>query len=113
MLYVTTYSKICLAIKPVDFRKQIDGLVAICHRFGQQPRDGRLYVFINSAHTMIKVLYYDGSGYWLALKRVSRGKFSCWPEKKAQMTAIMAQELMTILKETTKKSHRIAGRSND
>ena len=100
MLQMTTTSQICLAVKPVDFRKQIDGLVAICRQFGQQPRDGKLYVFINRAHTRIKVLCYDGSGYWLALKRSSRGKFSCWPQQSATVTTVMAQELKLILKST-------------
>ena len=98
MLHLTSQSRIQLALAPVDFRKQIDGLVALCHNeLKQQPRDGSLFVFINRSKTMIKVLYYDENGYWLAVKRLSRGRFQSWPNRKEQLTSIRAHELQKIL----------------
>ena len=48
MLYLTAETKILIAVKPVDFRKQIDGLVALCeHHLNADPRSGTLFVFIN------------------------------------------------------------------
>ena len=63
MIHLTEKTEIFLAINPVDFRKQIDGLVSLCRQhFDKNPRSGALYVFINRARTMIRVLHHDGSG---------------------------------------------------
>jgi hypothetical protein len=101
MLHLTPESKILVATEPVDGRKQIDGLVALCcNHFQQHPNDGALYVFINRAKTSIKVLYYEQNGYWLGIKRLSRGRFTEWPNRQNSMTPIMAHELRLILKAT-------------
>lgn len=65
------------AINPADFRCGIDGFVAICRRqLAQDPRSGILFVFINRNKTMIRALSYDGTGFWLMTKRLSKGKFA-------------------------------------
>ena len=80
MLYLTQDTPILLAIQPIDFRRQTDGLIALCEQtLFQDTRSGQLFVFINRAHTMIRVLCYDQNGYWLATKRLSRGRYSLWP----------------------------------
>lgn len=79
MLYLTQETSILLAIEPIDFRRQTDGLIALCQEtLKQDPRSGQLFVFINRAHTMIRVLCYDHNGYWLATKRLSRGRYALW-----------------------------------
>ena len=99
MLYLTAQSKVMVAIEPVDFRKHIDGLAAICRNdFNQQPNNGALYVFRNRSRTMVKVLHYEGNGYWLAIKRLSRGKYMSWPTADSAITQILASELQKILK---------------
>ena len=71
MLYLTQETKILLAMRPVDFRKQCDGLIALCEQqLSQDPRSGQLFVFINRSRTMIRVLCYEQQGYWLATKRL-------------------------------------------
>jgi transposase len=80
MLYLTAHTKVWLAIKPVDFRRQLDGLIALCQtQFNHNPRSGHLFVFINRSRTMIRVLCYEEIGYWLATKRLSRGYYTLWP----------------------------------
>jgi transposase len=65
MLQLTPQSRIFLATEPVDFRKGIDGLGAVCRqRLGQNPIEGAVYVFRNRAATALKLLFYDGQGYW-------------------------------------------------
>lgn len=94
MLHLTSETKILLATQPVDFRKQIDGLVALCHKtFQRAPRDGALYIFINRSKTMIKVLCYEKNGYWLAMKRLSRGRYKHWPKDGTGLQSFMAHEL--------------------
>jgi transposase len=72
MLQLTPQSRIFVATEPVDFRKGIDGLAAVCRRaLGDNPLSGALYVFRNRAGTTLKILCYDGQGFWLCTKRLS------------------------------------------
>lgn len=72
MLQLTPQSRIFLATAPVDFRQGIDGQAAVCRRvLGDNPLEGAVYVFRNRAGTALKLLLYDGQGYWLCLKRLS------------------------------------------
>ena len=80
MLQITPHQTILLGIKPIDFRKGIDGLAAVCQtQLGQDPFSGKLFVFTNRPRTSIKIIVYDGQGYWLCQKRFSRGKLAWWP----------------------------------
>ena len=66
MLQLTPQSRIFVAVEPVDFRRGIDGLAAVCRqRLAQNPLTGAVYVFRNRRATAIKVLFYDGQGFWL------------------------------------------------
>jgi len=74
MLQLTPQSRIFVATAPVDFRKGIDGLAAVCRQvLGANPLEGAVYVFRNRAGTALKLLLYDGQGYWLCMKRLSQG----------------------------------------
>jgi transposase len=100
MLYLTAETQIFLAIQSVDFRKQIDALIALCEqKLQQDPRSGCLFVFINRSRTMIRILCYESNGYWLATKRLSRGRYSRWPKKSGAIFSLSACELTKILKE--------------
>jgi transposase len=80
MITITPQMKILLSVMPADFRKGIDGLAAICrNELNEDPFCGTVFVFRNSAFTKIKLLVYDGQGYWLCMKRLSRGRFQWWP----------------------------------
>lgn len=99
MLYLTQESDILLAVHPIDFRKQMDGLIGLCREFlSDDPRSGRFFVFINKAHTMIRVLCYEGDGYWLASKRLSRGRYALWPKQGEISHRVLASEMSQILK---------------
>jgi len=65
-----------VAVEPLDFRKGIDGLCAVCRQWlALDPFSGILFVFVNRSRQAIRVLAYDGQGYWLCHKRLSRGRF--------------------------------------
>jgi hypothetical protein len=34
-----------------------------------------LFVFVNRPRTMLRILHYDGTGYWLATKRLSQSQW--------------------------------------
>lgn len=66
MLQLSPQSRIFVAVEPVDFRRGIDGLGAICRqRLEQNPLHGALFVFRNRRATAVKLLIYDGQGFWL------------------------------------------------
>ena len=98
MLQVTPHMRIFLAVDPVDFRRGIDGLAQICReRFKQDPFNGHVFVFHNKRRTSIKLLYYDGYGFWLCLKRLSRGKFKKWVCRDHKEIAIIAAHELQVL----------------
>ena len=81
MLSITPQMRILVAVDPVDFRRGIDGLGGICRQvLRQDPFSGCAFVFRNRRSTAIKVLVYDGNGFWLCQKRLSRGSFQWWPQ---------------------------------
>jgi len=68
--------EIWLAVDAVDFRRGIDGLARLCQEvLKADPFSGTLFVFRNKRGTSIKVINYDGQGFWLCQKRLSRGVF--------------------------------------
>ena len=109
MLYLTQATQILLAIEPVNFRKQTDGLAALCEQqLLADPRSGQLFVFINRARTMIRVLCYEGNGYWLATKRLSRGRYALWPTNASAVSCpLLATELTKILKTCIESKRKI------
>lgn len=76
MLQLTPQSLIFVANLPVDFRKGIDGLCALCkQKLSLDPLSGSLFLFYNKSKTAIKILSFDGQGFWLCAKRLSKGSF--------------------------------------
>jgi len=98
MLQLTPQSRIFVATQPVDFRKGIDGLAAVCrHALGDTPLEGAVYVFRNRTGTALKLLLYDGQGYWLCMKRLSQGRFTWWPQTADARVPLSARELVILL----------------
>ena len=81
MLQITPQMRILVAVEPIDGRKGIDSLAQVCRQELQDdPFSGCMFVFrTRSGHT-IKVLVYDGQGFWVAQKRLSKGRFKWWPQ---------------------------------
>ena len=80
MLSFTGGLKVFVALEPVDLRKSFSGLEGLVSaRLGEDLRAGALFVFTNRRHTRLKILYWDGSGLWLLIKRLEKGTFS-WPK---------------------------------
>ncbi len=99
MIQITPHMRIMLAVEPADFRKGIDGLAGICRRvLHADPLCGSVFIFRNRKFTSIKILIYDGQGFWLCQKRLSKGRFSWWPDKSGQkMKLLAAHELQLLL----------------
>ena len=76
MLNVPATVSIFLCTEPTDMRKGFDGLSGIVRgEFGADPLDGSLFLFVNRRRDRIKILHFDGSGFWLYYKRLEAGTF--------------------------------------
>ena len=98
MLQVTPQMRILVCIQPIDFRKGIDGIAAVCrNHLKQDPHEGALFLFRNRAKSSIRSLIYDGQGFWLCTKRLSKGKFHWWPESQMNIATIQSWDLQTLI----------------
>ena len=100
MIPLTASTVIRVATERADFRKGIDGFVALCqHDLQQNPRSGTWYVFLNRTATMVRILAYDpyGPGYWLMTKRLSKGRFRGWPGGSSPLGPMQAHRLRQLL----------------
>lgn len=99
MIQVAPQMRILLAVEPADFRKGIDGLAQLCRAvLRSDPFSGTLFVFRNRRGTALKILAYDGQGFWLCHKRLSQGRFRWWPQKGGEGSCrLAAHELQLLL----------------
>jgi transposase len=99
MIQLIPQLRILLACKPVDFRNGIDGLAALCKReLAEDPFSGTLYVFRNRRGTALKMLCYDGVGFWLVTRRLSQGRIRWWPDDQdAMLHPFEAQQLSVLI----------------
>ena len=98
MIQVTPQMRILLAVEPVDFRKGIDGLAGVCRTILQSdPFSGYVFIFRNKRATAIKMLMYDGQGFWLCQKRLSKGRFNWWPVKEKTLLKQLAAHELNLL----------------
>lgn len=81
MIQFTSHMRILVATTPVDMRKGIDGIAYQCRAMlKENPMSGAVFLFISRSRKHLRVLTYDGQGYWLCTKRLSAGKFPYWPK---------------------------------
>jgi transposase len=98
MLQLSPQSRIFLAVEPIDGRKGIDGLAAVCRQvLGDNPLSGAVYVFRTRSGTTLKLLAYDGQGFWLCTKRLSHRRFHWWPTAPTPSVTLSAWELTVLL----------------
>lgn len=100
MIQATPQMRILVAVEPVDFRLGIDGLSRTCRAVLRTDAfSGTVFVFRNRRKTAIKILVYDGQGFWLCHKRLSSGRFHWWPSNPEDpVTALQAHELQVLLR---------------
>jgi transposase len=79
MLNFTGSLRVFLGVEPVDLRKSFSGLLAeVMNRLEEDPMQGALFVFSNRSRSRLKMLYWDGTGLWVLVKRLEKGTFA-WP----------------------------------
>ena len=89
--------RVYLACGKTDMRKSINGLSAIVESsFKLDPFDGALFVFCNRNRDRVKILEWDGDGFWLYFKRLEKGHFR-WPAVGDSATMTLTGEELSIL----------------
>ena len=97
MIALTPQLRVWVAVAPADFRCGIDGLARRVRQvLAADPMGGAVFVFRNRRGTAIKLLAYDGQGFWLCQKRLSQGRFRHWPTGQAGQT-LATHELAVLL----------------
>ena len=99
MIAVPAGASIHLCTAATDMRKSFDGLTGLVRsEFGREPNDGSLFLFINRRRDRLKMLYFDGGGFWLYYRLLEAGTFEEWksPDASNHLT-IDATELSMLL----------------
>ena len=92
-----TNSKIWLYPQPVDFRKQIDGLVMLlAGQLNQEPNSGQVFIFRSKRSDRIKLLFWERNGFWLLYKRLEKGRFK-FPNNAASHFELSPDQLSWLL----------------
>jgi transposase len=91
--------------RPVDMRKQYDGLYAlVVSELKADPLSGDLFLFTNRRRTRAKVLLWDGTGLCIYQKRLERGRFALlWRRDEQEVCELTPSELALFLEGTNKK----------
>lgn len=68
---------VCLATQPCDLRKSFDTLSCVVEeQLKEDPLSSKLFVFLNKRCDRVKLLYWDGTGLWILMKRLEQGTFT-------------------------------------
>jgi transposase len=80
MLSFSAGARVFVAVEPCDLRRGFNGLHdLVSSTLGEDPKSGAIFAFINRKKTLLKLLYWDGTGIWILAKRLEKGTFS-WPK---------------------------------
>jgi transposase len=100
MIQLTPQLNILLAYQPVDFRKGLDSLIGLCRdQLEAELYDGTIFVFRNRRGTALKILTFDGVGWWLVIRRFSEGRLQWWPKAQTDKLTrpLEAQQLQVLV----------------
>jgi len=98
VIQIAPQFRILVAIEPVDGRKGIDSLARLCReKLAADPFSGCVFIFRTRRGTAIKLLAYDGQGFWIATKRLSKGRFQWWPTGTEPARALRAHQAQLLL----------------
>ncbi len=93
MIGVPSNTKVFLALGTTDMRKAINGLSAIVsEHMDMDLFSGHLFVFCNRSCTILKILYWDKSGFCLWQKRLEKERFK-WPQSIKEVMDITLKQL--------------------
>jgi transposase len=78
-------------------RKSINGMMTLVQEsFSLDPFADALFVFCNRSRDRLKILEWDGDGFWLYFKRLERGHFR-WPTEGDSRSMVLHPDELTCL----------------
>jgi transposase len=100
------YKAIRVYSEPIDFRKQMNGIIEVILSSGKyQPNDRSLYVFRNRQSNKVKILVWDRNGYYLGYKRLAKGRFD-FPVGEDGAIVLTREELFALISGMPMLYHR-------
>ncbi|NJN64566.1 MAG: IS66 family insertion sequence element accessory protein TnpB [Acidobacteria bacterium] len=100
MIQVPAQASVFVMHDSVNFRRGIDGMAAIAREvLKKEPMSGAFFVFRNRGRHMLRILFYDGGGFWLCTRRLSKGTFTHWPSEDGSgpCSPLLARELQVLI----------------
>jgi transposase len=98
VIQIAPQFRILVAIEAIDGRKGIDAIVQLCReKLAADPFSGCVFIFRTRRGTAIRLLSYDGQGFWLATKRLSQGRFKWWPTGTEPARTLRAHQAQLLL----------------
>jgi transposase len=98
LIQITPQMRILVAIESIDGRKGIDSLAQLCReKLDADPFSGCLFIFRTRSGKSIRILAYDSQGFWLATKRLSKGRFKWWPTGATAAKTLRAHQAQLLL----------------
>ena len=103
MIALDRHTRIYAYTKPTDMRKGFDGLSGLVRsELGADPTDGSLFLFINRRRDRMKILHFDGGGFWLYYRLLEEGTFEALtPQDDSSTLRMDATELSMLLEGVT------------
>ena len=101
MIQLQANADIVVMHAPINFHKSFDGTIAIVRTIMErEPMEGAFFVFRNKMGHTLRILTYDGGGFWLCMRRLSCGTFNkVWPKSDTALeySPLLARELMVLI----------------
>lgn len=99
MIGLTRAVRVFAYSSPIDMRKSYNGLEAIVRlELGHDILAGDLFLFVNKPRNRAKVLFFDGTGLCIFMKRMEKGRFaSLWTNQLREPLKITPSELSIYL----------------
>jgi transposase len=95
MLFARDSRRILAYRRPIDMRKSFDGLLGIVQAtLHEDPLSGTLFVFFNGRGNLLKLVFWDRTGFSLFAKRLEHGRFALPGDGDKQELSARAFELI-------------------
>jgi transposase len=97
MISLPAGTRIWIVAGVTNMRKGMNGLSGLVQTaLEQDPFSGQLFIFRGRRGDMVKVLWFDGDGLCLFIKRLERGRF-VWPQAEDGTVSLTPAQLSMLL----------------
>ena len=106
-MFFSMNEPIWLHPRPIDFRKQIDGLITlVADHLLLNPTSGQLFLFRDRSGKKIKMLWWERNGFWLFYKRMEKGRLK-FPASNETVLSLTREQLSWLLSGLDCLSHAL------